>query len=229
MKRPSAASAPETSASVQLPGARSRLVVVLRHVVPDVAVDAWVAPSATLVGAVEVQDRASVWHGAVLRGDLNAVVLGAYSSLGDRCVVHAAAGAAPATGLSAEAVVGKYVTVAPACTLRSCTIDDEVVLGERCVLMEGSLVERHAVLRAGTVVPPGRRIPGGQLWAGCPARYVRDLTPDDVAEIGRLAEAVHKCADEYAAEFLPYGTAYLEVEKLRKALNMPVPSLASAQ
>ena len=64
--------------------------------------------------------------------------------------------------------------------LRSATVEDEVLIGEKCVLMEGSLVENHCVLAPGTVLPPGRLVPSGQLWAGNPAKYVRDLTKDEV-------------------------------------------------
>eukprot|EP00897_Mesotaenium_endlicherianum_P001826 jgi/Mesen1/1671/ME000136S00553 len=189
----------------------------LNHKVPDVAVDAWVAPNATLIGDVVIEDRATVWYGSVLRGDLNQIRLGAYSNLGEKCVIHAAKSSP--VELSAETFIGKYVTVGPQCSLRSCLVEDEVVIGERCVLMEGSLVERGAILEAGSVVPPGRRIPGGQVWAGTPAKFVRLLTSDEIAEIKPLAEAIHKNADEHAGEFLPYGTAYLELEKLRMSLS----------
>lgn len=84
------------------------------------------------------------------------------------------------TGLSAATTVGRYVTIGQGCVLRSATVEDEVLIGEKCVLMEGSLVENHCVLAPGTVLPPGRLVPSGQLWAGNPAKYVRDLTKDEV-------------------------------------------------
>jgi len=84
------------------------------------------------------------------------------------------------TGLSAATSIGRYVTIGQGCMLRSTTIEHECVIGDRCILMEGSLVERHCILAPGTVLTPGRLIPSGQLWAGNPARYVRDLTPDEV-------------------------------------------------
>lgn len=85
------------------------------------------------------------------------------------------------TGLSAATSIGRYVTVGQGCMLRSTTIEHESVIGDKCVLMEGSLVESHCVLAPGTVVTPGRLIPYGQLWAGNPARFVRDLTSDEVS------------------------------------------------
>lgn len=85
------------------------------------------------------------------------------------------------TGLSAATTVGRYVTIGQSCVLRSATVEDEVVIGEKCILMEGSLVENHCILAPGTVLPPGRLVPSGQLWAGNPAKFVRNLTKDEVS------------------------------------------------
>ena len=84
------------------------------------------------------------------------------------------------TGLSAATQIGNWVTVGQRCLLRSTNIQDEVVLGDNCILMEGSMVESQSVLAPGTVLPPGHLVPSGQLYAGNPARYVRDLTVDEV-------------------------------------------------
>ena len=84
------------------------------------------------------------------------------------------------TGLSAATTVGRYVTIGQGCVLRSATVEDEVLIGAKCVLMEGSLVENHSILAPGSVLPPGRLVPSGQLWAGNPAKFVRNLTKDEV-------------------------------------------------
>ncbi|XP_024380154.1 gamma carbonic anhydrase-like 2, mitochondrial [Physcomitrium patens] len=191
-----------------------RQIVPVGHRVPIVAVDAFVAPNVVLAGAVDVQDRATVWYGSVLRGDLNRIVVGFSSSVGDKCVLHAVS-TAP-TGLSAETLIGKYCTIGSFSTLRSCTVEDEAVVGQRCVLLEGSLVEMNSMLGSGSLLPPGRRVPAGELWAGNPARFVRMLTNDEIMSIPKLADGLRELAQEHAQEFLPYGTAYLEVEKLRE-------------
>lgn len=195
---------------------RQRQQMVLNHQVPDVAIDAYVAPNAVLIGGVTVDDRASVWYSAVLRADLNTIHVGAYSNIGDRVVVHAVA-AAP-TGLSAETEIGRYVTVGAGSTLKSCIVEDECVIGQKCVLLEGSLMEKNSVLADASVLPAGCYVPSGELWAGNPAQFVRKLTGDEVAEISKLAEAVYVASADHAAEFLPYSTAYIEAEKLKKAL-----------
>lgn len=96
-----------------------------------------------------------------------------------------------------------------------------MLIGQRCILMEGSLVETNAILESGSVVPPGRRIPAGELWAGNPAKFVRQLTYDEVHNIKLLAEKMRIVAKMHACEFLPYSTAYLEAENLKKSLLLP--------
>eukprot|EP00245_Coleochaete_scutata_P007162 TRINITY_DN22267_c0_g1_i1.p1 TRINITY_DN22267_c0_g1~~TRINITY_DN22267_c0_g1_i1.p1 ORF type:complete len:270 (-),score=38.74 TRINITY_DN22267_c0_g1_i1:641-1450(-) len=195
---------------------RHRQIMILRGLEPYVAVDAWVAPNATVIGSVEVQDKSTVWYGCVLRGDLNAIVVEPYAAVLERTVIHAATSIP--YGRSAETVIGKYSVVGPQCTLRSCRIADEVVIGQRSVVMEGSIIEKNSIVGEGSVLPPGSHVPPGQLWAGNPARFVRNLTEDEVAEISKLAERIQKSAAEHSTEFLPYSTAYIEVEKLQKAL-----------
>lgn len=74
----------------------------------------------------------------------------------------------------------------------------------------------NSMLGSGSVLPPGRRVPAGELWAGNPARFVRMLTNDEILSIPKLADGLRELAQEHLTEFLPYGTAYLEVEKLRR-------------
>lgn len=111
------------------------------------------------------------------------------------------------------------MSVGQACILRSVTIEDEVAIGDRCVLMEGSLVEKQSVLAPGTVLPPGRRVPSGELWAGNPAQHVRKLTKDEIAEIGVLANSYCSVIDQHEEEFLPDSFAYNSAEELRDGLK----------
>ncbi|GAB4822757.1 hypothetical protein N2152v2_009803 [Parachlorella kessleri] len=196
---------------------RTRQLINLGQRVPTLAPDTWIAPNAVIVGDVDLYERVSIWYGCVLRGDLNSIKVGAFSNVQDRTVIHAARSSP--TGLSAATRIGRYVTIGQGCILRSTTIEDEVVIGDKCILMEGSLVENHSVLAPGTVVGPGRLIPSGQLWAGSPAKYVRDLTKDEKAAIAPLAQSVFRLIDEHSEEFLPDSWAYLEADALREVLK----------
>lgn len=114
-------------------------------------------------------------------------------------------------------LVGKYVTIESNCTLRSCRIADYCIVGARSVLMEGSMMEAYSVLAPGSVLPPARRVPEGELWAGNPARFVRKLTEDEKEEIRTVADDVRRLAWQHAAEELPHGTAWRGVEAQRAA------------
>ncbi|KAG8070762.1 hypothetical protein GUJ93_ZPchr0006g44382 [Zizania palustris] len=225
---PAAAPPPPLPPSVAAAGADrvrwdyrgQRQLVPLGQWMPKVAVDAYVAPEAVLAGQVTVHDGASVWSGAVLRGDLNKITLGFCTNVQERCVLHAS-WLAP-TGLPAETLVDRYVTVGAYCLLRSCTIEPECIIGQHSILMEGSLVETNSILEAGSVLPPGRRIPTGELWAGNPARFVRKLSHEEIMEIPKLAVAINDLMQNHFSEFLPYSTAYLEVEKLKKSFSIPL-------
>ncbi|KAG2651132.1 gamma carbonic anhydrase-like 2, mitochondrial [Panicum virgatum] len=218
---PSAASAAEAGADrVRWDYRGQRQLVPLGQWMPKVAVDAYVAPEAVLAGQVTVHDGASVWSGSVLRGDLNKITLGFCANVQERCVLHAA-WAAP-TGLPAETLVDRYVTVGAYSLLRSCTIEPECIIGQHSILMEGSLVETNSILEAGSVLPPGRRIPTGELWAGSPARFVRKLTNEEIMEIPKLATVINDLMQRHFSEFLPYSTAYLEVEKLKNSFSIPL-------
>lgn len=197
-----------------------RRIIPLGQWLPKIAVDAYVAPNVVLAGQVTVCDGASVWSGSVLRGDLNKITVGFSSNVQERCVVHAA-WSSP-TGLPAETLIERYVTIGANSLLRSSTIEPECIIGQHSILMEGSLVETNSILEAGSVLPPGRRIPTGELWAGNPARFVRKLTYDEIKEIPQLAVAINDLMQSHFSEFLPYSTVYLEVENLKNKLGIHI-------
>jgi len=125
------------------------------------------------------------------------------------------------TGLNPATVIGRHVTIGAGSMLRSAVVEDEVAIGERCILMEGAIVESGAILADGTVVPPGRRIPGKQLWAGSPARYVRDCTYDELHDIAALARSVGGVAVVHAEQLLPHQdfNALKDAEAIRKVMR----------
>ncbi len=177
-----------------------------------VSPDAFVAPNATVVGRVGLGKSSSVWYGAVVRGDLNPVTIGDFAAVQDGAVVHTA----PSVEGKVEASVfiGDYAVVGPGAVLHSCTVQPYAKVGAGAVVMEGALVEAHAVVGEGAVVHPGRRIPGGQLWEGNPAAFVRDLTKAELGEAEGAASALAAAAGEHADQFLPWTTAYQQAEAL---------------
>jgi len=128
---------------------------------PQVADDAFVAPNATLVGAVELQAESSVWFGAVLRGDFERIVIGRGSCVQDNAVVHAAE--------SLATIVGANVTVGHAAMLEGCVIEDGAVIAMGAIVLQRARVGAGALVAAGSVVREGQEIPAGVVAAGIPA------------------------------------------------------------
>ncbi|KAG9401514.1 hypothetical protein AC1031_009380 [Aphanomyces cochlioides] len=193
---------------------RHRQIMALYDKVPVIAHDTWVAPNASVIGDVEICNDSSVWYGVVIRGDLNKVSIGNRTNIQDRTVIHTSSTTNP--GLTPGTSIGNDVTVGHGAILYSCTIENNVLVGMGSIVLDGALVESNSILAAGTVVPPGRRIPSGQLWAGSPAQYVRDVSEDEVADLAKQAAEYTKLAQTHSDEFLPYGTAYLHAERIKE-------------
>jgi|TARA_B110000977_G_scaffold180628_1_gene240464 hypothetical protein len=115
--------------------------------------------------------------------------------------------------------IGQYVTIGTCTSISSAVVEDNVLIGARCVLGSGSYVEENAALEAGTVVEQGQLIPSGQLWGGNPARYVRDLDGNEVLEIQTIAKNVYGTSQDHASQTTPWGLDYVQTEALRKALG----------
>jgi len=134
---------------------------------PVVHPDAWVAPTATLVGDVTVEAGASVWYGVVLRADVAPVTIGARTNVQDGSVLHA--------GLDARLAVGADVTIGHGCVVHCASVGDGALIGNGAVLLDGVEVGPRSVVAAGAVVSPGTEVPTGKIVAGAPARVIKDV------------------------------------------------------
>ncbi len=156
---------------------------------PVVAADAFVAPTATLIGDVTVGPGSSIWYGCTVRGDENFVRIGARTNVQDNTVIHIDSRTHPT-------LIGDDVLIGHACVVHACTLENGAFVGMGAVVMDGAVVEGGAMVAAGALVGPGKRVPAGQLWAGRPAKYMRDLTAEERAGIAvagrRYAEFAQK-------------------------------------
>jgi carbonic anhydrase/acetyltransferase-like protein (isoleucine patch superfamily) len=136
---------------------------------PRVAESAFIAPNAVLIGDVAVEEEASIWFGAVLRGDHNenGIVVGAGSSIQDNCVVH--------VGGWAPTVIGERVTVGHGAKFESCTIGDRSVIGMNAVILQNARIGVECVVAANAVVMEGAEIPDHSLVAGVPGKVKKKL------------------------------------------------------
>jgi len=136
---------------------------------PDVSPDAWIAPTATLVGDVRVEAEASIWYGVVLRADFGPIIVRRGANIQDGSVLHG--GADPVTE------IGEGATVGHLCVVHSAVVRAEALIGNGSTVLDGAIVGSRALVAAGATVPPGMEIPGGMLAAGVPAQIVGELTP----------------------------------------------------
>lgn len=151
-------------------------------IAPRIDPDAWVAPSATIIGNVVIEAGASIWFGAVLRGDdpEREIRVGARTSVQDNCVLHVSA--------EGPTLIGEEVTIGHGAVLESCRIGRGALIGMNAVVLQRAVVGDHALVAAGSVVGVGAEVPARQLAAGAPARVRRELSDDDVERMRLGAE-----------------------------------------
>lgn len=150
-------------------------------VTPTIAASAFIAETAVVIGEVEIGEDASIWYGAVLRGDGNHITVGARTNVQDGCIVHINSELYPC-------IIGADITIGHGAIVHACTLEDECFVGMGATVLDGAVVERHAMVAAGALVPPGKRVPAGELWAGNPAKKMRDLRPEDIAGFRKSVE-----------------------------------------
>jgi len=158
---------------------------------PKVAPDAFVAPTAVLIGDVEIGPKAGIWFGCVLRGDVNIIRIGARTNIQDGTVIHV-------NGIAGHAsIIGDDVTVGHMCLIHAARLEDGAFIGMKACVMDAAVVERGAMVAAGALVTPNKRVPAGELWAGSPAAFKRRISPEEAAMFA-----------ETAPRYVEYGQIY---------------------
>ena len=164
---------------------------------PRLAPGAWVAESAQVIGHVELAEDASVWFGAILRGDTELLKIGRGSNVQDGSVLHADMGF-PLT-------LGANVTIGHQVMLHGCAVGDGSLIGIQAVVLNGAKIGRHCLVGAGALVTEGKDFPDGSMILGSPARVVRQLTPEQIAGLQRSAEHYVLNAKRFAAGLKKIG------------------------
>ncbi len=152
----------------------------LDGIAPEVHDSAWVADSAQVMGRVSLEEGASVWFGAVLRGDNEPIRVGRRSNIQDGSVLHSDQGQ--------PLNIGEDVTVGHQVMLHGCTIGDGSLIGIQAVVLNGARIGRHCLVGAGALVTEGKEFPDGSMILGSPARVVRQLTPEQIEGLKRSAQ-----------------------------------------
>jgi carbonic anhydrase/acetyltransferase-like protein (isoleucine patch superfamily) len=146
---------------------------------PRLGKGVYIAKTASVLGAVKLGDYASVWYGAVLRGDINRIVVGHHSNIQDNAVLHLADDYA--------CILGNYVTVGHSAIVHACKVGDEVLIGMGAVILDGAVIGKQSLIGAKALVKQGMKIPPGSLVLGAPAKVVRKLTSEERAGLKHWA------------------------------------------
>ncbi|MFZ3376803.1 MAG: gamma carbonic anhydrase family protein [Chthoniobacterales bacterium] len=146
---------------------------------PTIHPTAWVVPGATVIGDVTLEEESSVWYGAVLRGDINRIVIGPRSNIQDNAVVHLDTGF--------PTIVGELVTVGHSAIVHACKIESEVLVGMGAIILDGVEIGARSIIGANALVTLGTKIPSGSLVLGSPAKIRRSLSLDEQKDIAKWA------------------------------------------
>lgn len=168
-------------------------LVSYRGLFPEVADDVFIADGARLIGDVTVGAGSSVWYNTVLRGDVHPIRIGEGTNLQDLVLGHTSNGRTPL-------VIGSDCTIGHGAIVHGCTIEDGALVGMGSIALDESVISEGAILAAGAVLTERTVVPAGTLWAGVPARYVRELDPAEITSGKDGADGYRHHAALYRAE-----------------------------
>jgi carbonic anhydrase/acetyltransferase-like protein (isoleucine patch superfamily) len=163
---------------------------------PAIGRGVYVDPGATVIGRVAIGDDSSVWPGAVVRGDVNRIEIGARTSIQDGSVLHVAS-ARLTGGEGIPLLIGDDCTVGHRVILHACTVGNRCLIGMGAIVMDGAVIGEEVIVGAGALVPAGTVLPPRTLWVGSPARQRRALEAREIAYLAESAAHYVALKDEY--------------------------------
>lgn len=161
---------------------------------PQFGKDCFLAENATVIGDVVMGDNCSIWYNAVVRGDVNYIRMGNKVNVQDGAVIHG-------TYQKSSTTIGNNVSIAHNAIVHGCTIKDNVLVGMGAIVMDDCVVESNTIIAAGAVVTKGAHLESGSIYAGVPAKKVKDISQEMISgEIERIADSYIKYAGWYTAD-----------------------------
>ncbi len=159
-------------------------------IMPTIHPDAFIAPGAVVIGDVHIGKDTSVWFGCVIRGDVNSIRIGERTNIQDGAVIHV-------TRKTGPTVIGSGITIGHKVLIHAATLEDNCFVGMGSALLDFAVVETGAFLAAGSLLTPNKHVPTGQMWAGNPAKYFRELKQEEIEFIPVSAQNYVDLAKDY--------------------------------
>lgn len=158
------------------------VILPVKGVLPQIPESCFIAPNATIVGGVTAGEDCSFWFNAVVRGDVNKITLGSRVNVQDGACIHC-------TYQKTETVIGNDVSIGHNAIVHGCVVEDKVLIGMGAIVMDGARIGTGSVIAAGAVILEGTVVPPGTVWAGVPAKKVKDVSAELMAgEVERIAK-----------------------------------------
>jgi carbonic anhydrase/acetyltransferase-like protein (isoleucine patch superfamily) len=165
------------------------MILTFKDKTPQIGENVFIAPNATIIGDVKIGNNTSIWFGAVIRGDLAPIRVGADTSIQDNCTVH--------TEVDIPAIIGDNVTVGHNAVIHSCTIENNCLIGIGAIVLDGAVIKTGSVVAAGAVVKYDWQAEPNCLVAGVPAAFKKELPADAAARMQRPSQIYCQLAAEY--------------------------------
>ncbi len=156
------------------------LIKSVRGFTPKFGNNCFLADNATVVGEVQMGDNCTVWFSAVVRGDVHSILIGDNTNIQDGAVIHG-------TYQKANTVIGSNVSIAHNAVVHGCKVEDNVLIGMSAIIMDGAVIGTKSVIAAGAIVLPGTIVEPGSMYAGMPAKRMKDVSPEMIEVIERTA------------------------------------------
>ena len=173
------------------------LILPYRDILPRIDPTAFIAPSAVVIGDVEIGAYANIWFNVVIRGDDAPVRIGAGANIQDGTVVHVTWDGFTPGGEHVPTFIGEDVAIGHMALLHGCTLEAGAFVGMKACVMDRAVVQSGAMVAAGAVVTPRKVVASGELWSGTPARFSRALKPEETAYMRWVPEHYRRLAEEY--------------------------------
>ena len=164
-----------------------------RGVYPSISNRAFIAQGASIIGDVHIGGKSGIWYGCVVRGDVNEIRIGERTNIQDLTMIHCAE-------LRQCTYLRDDITVGHSAVLHACTTEDRAFIGIQACVMDDCLVEKEAMLAAGALLTPGKVVPSGEVWAGKPAKKLRDINQADLDFFEINRQRYTRLAQEYLSE-----------------------------
>eukprot|EP01133_Synstelium_polycarpum_P001160 gene1160-1329_t len=186
---------------------------------PRAPLGTFVAPSATVIGNVNLCYGSSIWYSCVVKADVNYIHIGSFTNIQDGTIIRESTRPL-SLDHDGSTIIGHYTTVGHNCVLEACTIEENCLIGMGSTLESGSYVETNSILGAHSVLPKGARVPSGELWAGRPAKFIRKLTDEEIVDIHNQAAHYFQNAMDHNQDLGLHNPSSVHVDAERQGVQV---------